>query len=117
MSTLSRLQNLCIPSEPAVPVRVLGEPELERFRSAPSGGTVAIKVSSAYDLPYPFCVSPGFVGRVVEEILTANRSLNVLLLEGGVRERSVLEVAEKVGLTSVRNATFVDAEDDETVFV
>jgi uncharacterized protein (DUF362 family) len=111
-----RLRDALIPREPPVPTTILGE-RAARFASLPVGGTVCIKLSSAYDLPYPFSMSRKFVARVVAEIHTANPTLKILLTEGGVGGAPILEVAAQCGLTSLPHATFVDAESSEPVFV
>lgn len=111
-----RLRDLLIRSEPPVPDAILGS-QATRFAALPSGGAVCIKVSSAYDLPYPFAASPAFVAKVVAEIHGANPSLRILLTEGGVGNRSVTEIAAKQGLTAIPHAAFVDAEAATPVFV
>ena len=111
-----RLRDILIRPEPAVPDVVLGS-EAARFAALPSGGMVCIKVSSAYDLPYPFAASPAFVARVVEEVHAANPRLRIVLTEGGVGRNCVSEVAERQGLTSIPHATFIDAETEAPVFV
>ena len=111
-----RLRDILIKPEPPLPADVLGM-ERGRFASLPSGATVCIKVSTAYDLPYPFAVSAGFVGQVVREIYAANPDLQIVLTEGGVGSQPVLPVAEKHGLTSLPGVSFVDAESSEPIFV
>ena len=111
-----RLRDILIKSEPPVPDSLLTT-ERERFAALPSGATVCVKVSAAYDLPYPFAVSAGFVGQIVREIQSANPKLNILLTEGGVAAQPVLPVAEKHGLTTLPGVSFVDAESTEPVFV
>jgi hypothetical protein len=111
-----RLRDLLIRPEPSVPNEILGR-EAERFAALPTGGTVCIKVSCAYDLPYPFAASPAFVAKVVAEIHAVNPSLHILLTEGGVGKQSIAEVAAKRGLYDVPAATFVDAEAENPIFV
>jgi len=113
---LDRLSNILVKSEPPLPNEVLAG-ERERFAILPAGATVCIKVSSAYDLPYPFAASAGFVGQVTREILAVNPDLKIVLTEGGVGSQPVLPVAEKHGLTTLPGVTFVDAETTEPVFV
>ena len=111
-----RLRHLLIPPEPALPAAIL-DAQAERFRGLGANQTVCIKVSCAYDLPYPFAVSRGFVAQVVEEIHQANPALNILLTEGGVGGQSVCAMAARHGLDTIANARFVDAESGETVYV
>jgi uncharacterized protein (DUF362 family) len=111
-----RLLNLLVRPEPQVPESVLGA-HAARFSALPTGGTVCIKLSCAYDLPYPFAASPALVARVVAEIHAANPGLRILLTEGGVGRQSVLHLAERQGLTAIAHATFVDAEAGDPVFV
>lgn len=111
-----RLRNILIKSEPLLPDAVLAG-ERERFAILPPGATVCIKVSSAYDIPYPFSASAGFVGQVTREILAINPDLQIVLTEGGVGEQPVLGIAEKYGLTALPGVNFVDAETIEAVFV
>jgi uncharacterized protein (DUF362 family) len=111
-----RLRDALIPQEPAVPSTILGE-RANRFADLPAGGSVCIKLSAAYDLPYPFSMSREFVRRVVAEIHAANPTLKILLTEGGVGGESIMGVAAQHGLTSLPHATFVDAESSEPVFV
>lgn len=111
-----RWRDLLIPREPTVPDMILGE-RAARFADLPAGATVCIKLSAAYDLPYPFSMSREFVARVVSEIHAANPALRILLTEGGVGGQSVQEAAALSGLTSIPHATFVDAESTEPVFV
>ena len=112
----NRLRHLLIPPEPALPAVIL-DAQAERFRSLAANQTVCIKVSCAYDLPYPFAVSRGFVAQVVEEIHQANPALNILLTEGGVGGQSACAMAAWHGLDTIANARFVDAEAGETVYV
>ncbi len=111
-----RLRDILIKPEPPLPEGLLSA-ESARFTALPSGGTVCIKVSTAYDLPYPFAVSAGFVGQVVREIQAANPTLHIVLTEGGVGSQPVLPVAEKHGLTTLPGVSFVDAETTEPLFV
>lgn len=111
-----RLRDMLIPAEPLVPETVL-QGSLERFACLPAGAKVCIKVSAAYQLPYPFCVSQGFVAKVVEEIHTVNPALEILLTEGGVGDACIMEIANKNGLTTIPYARFVDAEETEPLFV
>lgn len=113
---LDRLRDILIKAEPPLPGDLLAG-ERERFALLPSGATVCIKVSAAYDLPYPFAVSCGFVGRIASEIQAANPELKIVLTEGGVGAQPVLPVAEKHGLTTLPGVTFVDAEASEPLFV
>jgi len=113
---LDRLRDILIKPEPLLPENLLAA-ERERFTILPSGATVCIKVSTAYDLPYPFAVSAGFVGQVVREIHAVNPSLKIVLTEGGVGSQPVLPIAEKHGLTTLPGVSFVDAEATEPVFV
>lgn len=111
-----RLRDILIPSEPPVPQEILTA-EREQFAQLPSGATVCIKVSTAYDLPYPFAASAGFVGQVAREILAVNPDLRIVLTEGGVGAQPVLPIAEKHGLTTLPGVTFIDAESTEPLFV
>ena len=111
-----RLRDLFIAREPDTPAAVL-DGRTERLRELPAGATVCIKVSCAYDLPYPFAVSSGFVGRVVSEIHAANPAVKILLTEGGVGHRSICDMAARHGLDAIPNARFVDAESSDSVFV
>lgn len=111
-----RLRHLLIPPEPALPASIL-DARAERFRNLPASATVCIKVSCAYDLPYPFAVSRGFVAQVVQEIYQANPALNIVLTEGGVGGEAVCAMAARRGLDTIANARFVDAEAGESVYV
>lgn len=111
-----RLRHLFIGSEPAVPASILGL-RATGFRDLPVGATVCIKVSCAYDLPYPFAVSSGFVAQTVTEIHQANPGLRILLTEGGVGGASVEEMAARHGLCGMPHARFVNAEDCADVYV
>lgn len=113
---LKRLSNCLVRPEPAVPETILGS-AAERFRIVQSGATVCIKISAAYDLPYPFAVSGGFVARVVQEIQAANPALKILLTEGGVGKQSIQAVALQHGLSDLPGVTFIDSESVEPVFV
>ena len=111
-----RLRDLFIASEPGMPPAVL-DGQTARLRELPAGATVCIKVSCAYDLPYPFAVSSAFVGRVVAEILAANPAVKILLTEGGVGSRSICDMAARHGLNAIPHAQFIDAESSDSVFV
>ena len=111
-----RLRDILIKSEPAVAADMLAG-KRERFALLPRDAVVCIKVSTAYDLPYPFAVSAGFVGQIVREIQAANSELRIVLTEGGVGSQPVLPIAEKHGLTALPGVTFVDAEASEPLFV
>jgi hypothetical protein len=111
-----RLRDLFIAREPDIPSAVL-EGQTERLRQLPADATVCIKVSCAYDLPYPFAVSSAFVGRVVSEIHAANPAVNILLTEGGVGSRIIGDMAARHGLDAIPNACFVDAENSDSIFV
>lgn len=111
-----RLRDLLIAPEPGVPLDVLGA-NAARFAALPRGATVCIKVSCAYDLPYPFAVSGAFVARTVAEIHAANPDLRILLTEGGVRDVSVTAMAARHGLDDIPHARFVDAEAGGTMYV
>ncbi len=110
-----RLRHLFIPPEPALPAVILGERAV-RFRDLPDGATVCIKVSCAYDLPYPFAVSAGFVARTVAEMHQANPNLQILLTEGGVGGVSVEAMAMRHGLDDLPHARFVNAEASPDVY-
>jgi Domain of unknown function (DUF362) len=110
------LRNVLIKPEPPTPSVILGE-AADRFASLNAGDTVCIKLSSAYDLPYPFAVSGAFVATVVAEIHAARPGLKILLTEGGVGGQAALTAAERHGLTTIPHAEFVDAESMEPVFV
>ena len=111
----NRLRHLLIALEPALPASIL-DAQAERFRSLPTNATICIKVSCAYDLPYPFAVSGGFVAQVVREIHQANTGLNIVLTEGGVGAQSVCGMASRHGLDRIDNARFVDAESSEAIY-
>jgi hypothetical protein len=111
-----RLRDLLIRPEPPVPDTILGR-GAARFATLRPGGTVCIKISSAYDLPYPFAASPAFVARAVAEIHAANPELRILLTEGGVGKQCITEIARRQGLTAIPHATFIDAEAAESMFV
>ena len=113
---LDRLRDILIKPEPPLPQELLGS-ERERFACLPFGATVCIKVSTAYDLPYPFAVSAGFVGQIVKEIQAINPDLKIVLTEGGVGSQPVLPIAEKHGLTTLPGVSFVDAETEDPIFV
>lgn len=111
-----RLRDLFIAPEPAAPVDVLGA-RSTRFAALPPNATVCIKVSCAYDLPYPFAVSGAFVSRAVAEIHAANPGLQIVLTEGGVRDVPISIMAARHGLDSIPHARFVDAESSGTTYV
>ncbi|MCW3096050.1 MAG: hypothetical protein JWL77_1668 [Chthonomonadaceae bacterium] len=113
---LDRLRDILIKPEPPLPSKVLVG-ERECFALLPTGATVCIKVSTAYDLPYPFAASAGFVGQIVSEIHAINPDLKIVLTEGGVGSQPILPIAEKHGLTTLPGVTFVDAETTEPIFV
>lgn len=111
-----RLRHLFIAREPELPPSILDSQAL-RFEQLPVGAKVCIKVSCAYDLPYPFAVSAAFVAKTVAEILAANPHLTILMMEGGVGSQPIMQMALRHGLDSIPNARFVDAESAETVYV
>ncbi len=114
---ITKLRDIMLASEPPVPDVVLEECYLAPYKLLAPGSQVVVKVSCAYDLPYPFSVSSSFISRVVNEIHTANPAIQIFLMEGGVRDCPVLQVAAKHGLCEIEHATFVDAEDDEATYV
>ena len=116
MSWKERLRDLFIAPEPAMPSAVL-EGQSEQLRQLPVGATICIKISCAYDLPYPFAVSRSFVGQVISEIHAANPAVKILLTEGGVGRRRIADMAARHGLDAIPNACFVDAESSDSVFV
>ena len=111
-----RLRHLFISPEPEAPVSVLAEHEAA-FRNLPSDASVCIKVSCAYDLPYPFAVSRAIVVGIVAEILAVNPTISIMLMEGGVGRLGIKDMAARHGLDSIPNALFVDAEAMDTIFV
>ncbi len=111
----NRLRHLLIAPEPALPASILTG-HLERFRGLPANAAVCIKVSCAYDLPYPFAVSRGFVAQVVQEIYQANSGVNIALTEGGVGGQSICGMASRHGLDTLANARFEDAEAVEPIY-
>ncbi len=110
-----RLRDILLKPEPPLPASVLGD--TSRFAALPANARLCIKVSAAYDLPYPFVVSAEFVAQVVRELHAVNPGLQILLTEGGVGSEQILPIAEKHGLTTLPNVRFVDAEAEEPVFV
>ena len=111
-----RLRDMFVAPEPAAPADVLGAYSA-RFAALPTGATVCIKVSCAYDLPYPFAVSSAFVSQVAAEIHAANAGLQIVLTEGGVRDIPISAMAARHGLDRIPHARFVDAEASGTVYV
>ena len=111
-----RLRHFFIAREPEVPPTILAS-QAGRFEQLPAGAKVCIKVSCAYDLPYPFAVSAAFVAKTVSEILTINPSLTIALMEGGVGSSPIMQMAVRHGLDSIRSAQFVDAESADTFYI
>lgn len=115
---LEGVRDVLIRTEPALSASViLTEPVSAQIAGLASGAEIAIKISAAYDLPYPFSVSPAFVAKVVNEVHAANPTVRIVLMEGGVRDLSVTEIANKRGLTNLQDADFIDAEEGDPVFV
>ena len=111
-----QLRDLFIAPEPDVPTAILDR-HTARFAALPAGSTVCIKVSCAYDLPYPFAVSGGFTAQVIAEIRAVNSNLDIILMEGGVGKLPITEAAARHGLDSIEGVRFVDAESSDSVFV
>ena len=113
-----RLRDMFLPLEPPLPERVLSAPSaLSRFAQLPPSATVCIKISAAYDLPYPFTVSCGFVSLMVKEINALRPDLRIVLTEGGVGKMNISETARSQNLDTIPHAVFVDAEGCEAIYV
>ncbi len=117
MKWIKRFRDICIRSEPPVPSAILDASSQQMFATLPSGGSVCIKVSAAYDLPYPFAISSRFAQLVVDEIIAVNSTLKIILTEGGVGDQNINKIACQHGLYSITNAIFLDAEATEAVYV
>lgn len=112
-----RIQNLLLPLEPPMPERVLAQEAVSRLRMLPLEARVVIKISAAYDLPYPFRTSSAFIAQTVAEILAARPDVKIVLTEGGVGKLGMAALAETSGLKSIVGAEFVDAETTEAVYM
>jgi len=112
-----RLRDVCIPPEPRAPSCVLTPDAEKRIHNLPAGARVCIKVSAAYNLPYPFAVSREFVARTSVEIHALRPDLRILLTEGGVGNVNINENAASLGLDSIPYTEFIDAEKSEQIYV